>query len=340
MLKVAHIVPSMNIGGVEMAIYRTSAALRQAFDYKVYCVKSKGSIVARQLKLRDYVKSLFSSPSKPDIVVTSLWWSHPIGFISTFFGVRWVVFLHSSGFSSFPDWLFTRLAVLISKNFFYDSKKTAQTFLGGVGLSTHFIPCFTIDNLTSLEFREETGVDVIWAGRNSPEKRLDLIADIVQRLLLSRPSTRVSLYVVGLQFEEFDALKSKFGNAVSLIYNSAPDAAIEAFQDSKIALCLSDYEGFAMSTAEAAFLGNLIAARDVGDLHSYLPEKETVWLESLDKGGLHDFAQELCRLLDDGASLNERRKNTMEFTRKKLSSFAYVPAFIEAIYEIIETEYE
>ena len=34
MLKVSHIVPSMNIGGLEVAIYRTSAALNQAFDYK------------------------------------------------------------------------------------------------------------------------------------------------------------------------------------------------------------------------------------------------------------------------------------------------------------------
>ena len=339
-MRVAHIVPSMNVGGVEMAIYRTSAALNKEFEYNVYCVKSQGNIVAGQLKLRDYIKALVRFQHKPDVVVTSLWWSHPIGFISTFFGVRWVVFLHSSGFASFPDWLFTRLAVLIAKHFFYDSGKTAKTLLGKKSESAHFIPCFTIDHRIPPKFRVETDVDVIWAGRNSPEKRLDLIADIASRVLSIRPSTRVSFYVVGSQFAEFDVLRSKYSNCVSLIYNSAPDAALHAFQNSKIALCLSDYEGFSMSTAEAAFSGNLIAARDVGDLHSYLPRVETVWLESLDEVGLNDFAQKLCRLLDDRASLSDRRESTMEFTRKKLSSFSYVPAFVGAVHDVNEMEYE
>ncbi|MDA8524463.1 hypothetical protein N9M29_01370 [Alphaproteobacteria bacterium] len=339
-MKVAHIVPSMNVGGVEMAIYRTSTALNGAFDYTVYCVKSQGSLEAGQHKVRDYLKCLFSPASRPDVVLTSLWWSHPIGFISTLFGVRWVVFLHSSGFASFPDWLFNRLAVLVAKNFFYDSDNTRRKMLAGIRDRTFFIPCFTLDHKGTHVFREKPSVDVVWVGRNSPEKRLDLITDILHRLLLARPSTRISLYVAGAQFSGFDMLKSKFGNAVCLRYNSNPDAVLEAFQDSKIALCLSDYEGFSMSTAEAAFFGNLIAAREVGDLHSYLPVSDTLWLKELEETHLNIFSREICELLDDEAVLTEKRKKTREFAALALKRFAYVPAFVAAIRKITETKYE
>lgn len=334
-MKVAHIVPSMNVGGAEVAIYRTTAALNGAFDYKVYCVKSQGSLVAGQHKLRTYFKSLFGSLSRPDVVVTSLWWSHPIGFISTLLGVRWVVFLHSSGFASLPDWLFTRLSILVAKSFFYDSEKTSRTMLGRTRGSTYFIPCFTLDPEASKAFRDDTVTDVIWVGRNSPEKRLDLIADIAHRLLLLRPSTRISFYVAGLQFAEFDVLKSKYGNAVSLQYNAAPDAALAAFKNSKIALCLSDYEGFSMSTAEAAFGGNLIAAREVGDLHSYLPVSDTLWLKNLGEAHLDKLAREIRELLDNKVVLNARRKKTKEFAANALKRFAYVPAFVAAIRKVI-----
>lgn len=339
-MRVAHIVPSMNVGGVEMAIYRTSIALNEAFDYKVYCVKSQGSLAVNQHKLRDYLKCLLNPASKPDVVLTSLWWSHPIGFISTLFGVRWVVFLHSSGFASFPDWLFSRLAVLVARYFFYDSENTKRKMLAGVGSRSYFIPCFTLDKDGKHVFREKPSVDIVWVGRNSPEKRLDLIADIAHRLMSARPFTRISLYVAGAQFAEFDMLKSKYGDAVSLQYNATPDAVLEAFQDNKIALCLSDYEGFSMSTAEAAFFGNLIAAREVGDLHSYLPKSDTLWLEHLDEAHLDNLAREICELLDDEEVLNARRKKTKEFAANALKRFEYAPAFVAAIRKISESKYE
>jgi glycosyltransferase involved in cell wall biosynthesis len=339
-MRVAHIVPSMNVGGVEMAIYRTSSALNKAFDYKVYCVKSQGSLEAGQHKFRDYLKCLLSPASRPDVVLTSLWWSHPIGFISTFFGVQWVVFLHSSGFASFPDWLFCRLAVRVAKNFFYDSENTKRKMLAGIDEGTYFIPCFTLDYESKREFRENPSVDLVWVGRNSPEKRLDLISDIAHRLLSVRPSTRISLYVAGEQFAEFDMLKSNYGDAVYLRYNDSPDAVLEAFQDSRIALCLSDYEGFSMSTAEAAFYGNLIAAREVGDLHLYLPVSDTLWLKNLDEIRLNKFAEEICNLLDDEVVLNARRKKTKEFAKNALKHSAYAPAFVAAIRTVTKAKYE
>ena len=339
-MNVAHIVPSMNVGGVEMAICRTSTALNEVFDYKVYCVKSQGSLVAGQHKLRDYFKNLICSSSRADVVVTSLWWSHPIGLVSVLFGVRWVVFLHSSGFASFPDWLVTRIALLFAKNFFYDSDKTREQMLKGSCDSTYFIPCFTLNSEALPEFNEETAADLIWVGRNSPEKRLDLVVDVLRALLLARPSTSISLYVAGAQFAEFEELQSEFKAVVNLRYNVAPVAVLDALQDSKIALCLSDYEGFSMSTAEAAFFGNVIAAREVGDLHSYLPERETLWLRDLEQASLDHFVLQLQRLLDDEPALTMRRKRTMKFAATKLSRLSYVPALVSAINTVLGAGHE
>ena len=324
----------MNIGGVEIAILRSTSSLNELFDYKIYCVKSRGSLEVGQLKLRDYLKSLCRLSTKPDIVITSLWWSHPIGMISVFFGVKWVIFLHSSGFSSFPDWLFTQIALIFGKNFFYDSHRTSATMLNKKSVSSYFIPCFTLETRAEKTFQEETDLDVIWVGRNSPEKRLDLVTDVVRKLILTRPTTKIKLCIAGSNYPEFDKLQSENPLLIDLCYNASPDSVLKIFQESKIALCLSDYEGFSMSTAEAAISANLIAARGVGDLHIYLPEKETIWLHKLDEYGLNLFVKEICSLLDNKSILNKLRKHTMEFSSNKLENFAYQPAFYNAIKDL------
>ena len=78
----------------------------------------------------------------------------------------------------------------------------------------------------------------------------------------------------------------------------------------------------------------------VGDLHSYLPARDTLWLKNLDKMRLNKFVREICELLDDEVVLNARRKKTKEFAANALKHSAYAPAFVAAIRKVSEAKYE
>ncbi len=44
MPRVAHIVPAMYIGGVEVAIARSHEYLNESIDYRIYYVRNRGSL--------------------------------------------------------------------------------------------------------------------------------------------------------------------------------------------------------------------------------------------------------------------------------------------------------
>ena len=47
-IKIAHIIPKMNYGGVEIAIQKSFKDLNKIFDYKIVTVKNKGLIDINQ----------------------------------------------------------------------------------------------------------------------------------------------------------------------------------------------------------------------------------------------------------------------------------------------------
>ena len=337
-LRVAHIVPSMNIGGVEVAIDRTIKKLRNEFDYQVYCVKSLGQIQVGQKTIFCFLCSIFTSSSRPDVVLTSLWWSHPFGLLAYFFGIKWIVFLHSSNFASFPDRIITKIALRYSNNFFYDSEKTKSSMLKSPNLRQFHIPYLTIDVDSITPLIKNTEFDLTWVGRNSPEKRPDLAAIIIERLLKIRPITQVSVSVVGSNYEPFDKLALSFPKNMKLYYNASPKEVISRFGESKITLCVSDYEGFSMSTAEAAIVGNLIAARQVGDLIKYLPLDETIWLHEVDESSLNRFVCKLSAILDSNEAILHQRKVTKQKMAKFLKNKSYTRSFVNGINAVAEEE--
>ena len=330
-MRVAHIVPSMNIGGVEVAIYRSASSLSKVFDYNVYCVKEKGTLDCGQESLIRYFRSLFSLSDRADVVVTSLWWSHPIGFLSTFFGVRWVVFLHSSGYASVFDWMFTKAALKLARTFFVDSVKTQDSILAKESAEIFFVPFLTVEANYNDESSECRSTDISWAGRNSPEKRLDLLATVCRGVLRKRPSTKVRLSVSGVASAELNGLAHEFPHSVTLKYNDEPDAVLSVFARSNICLCLSDYEGFSMATAEAALLGNLICSRKVGELESYLPRDHTIWLEAVDRPKLDNLINELNDILNAPKLLKKKQMYSKKHVIKALEGKSYIKGFVKAI---------
>ena len=89
-------------------------------------------------------------------------------------------------------------------------------------------------------------------------------------------------------------------------------------------LCFSNYEGFSVTTAEAALRGNLVATRDVGEISKYLCAQNTIWLESLDENKWQDFIDNAIEILKNDDELYKKRIKSQEFTKTYFSNKNYL----------------
>ena len=67
--KIAHIIPTMNYGGVEVAIQK-SERFKQNFDYKIFTVKNLGKPRIGQKNYIYLIKYIISQKWVPDVIIT------------------------------------------------------------------------------------------------------------------------------------------------------------------------------------------------------------------------------------------------------------------------------
>ena len=89
-----------------------------------------------------------------------------------------------------------------------------------------------------------------------------------------------------------------------------------------------------MSTAEAALSGNLIAARPVGELETYLPRQDTIWLNSIDDVSINDFVKQIRDNLSQPDLLLQKRIKSLNSTLLLIGQKTYLTAFSDSIQEI------
>jgi len=123
MKKVFHFVPSLNIGGIEVAIEKSLPDLRQKLDISIFYVRRRGSLDVGQMPWWSALKNVFVA--RPDVIITSLWWAHPLGFLFKLVGIRWVCFIHSSQFAHFVDRLVCTASIRVSDEVAADSDQAA-----------------------------------------------------------------------------------------------------------------------------------------------------------------------------------------------------------------------
>ena len=123
MKKVFYFVPSLNIGGVEIAIEKSLPDLRRKLDISIYYVKRRGSLNVGQVACWRALKNLFVA--RPDVVITSLWWAHPFGLLFKLVGIRWVCFIHNAGFDHNVERLICAAAIRLADKVAADSDQAA-----------------------------------------------------------------------------------------------------------------------------------------------------------------------------------------------------------------------
>lgn len=275
-LKVAHIVPSMLIGGVEIAIQRSFSQLQSIFDYRVFWVKRRGTLDVPARQVCVLIGHILTGKWRADVVVTSLWYAHPFGYLLTAVGIPWVAFFHNSGFSHPIDRIVQVWAWKRADQRLVDSKATQTTMVRLSGLNSaflvpYFFPISIHDNADNRD------IGCIWVGRNVEAKRLDLYVNFV-KLIRRWTDMRCVAVVAGDILPAVEASLNKDGLNIELRRNLSNEDVLKALSASRYFVLTSDYEGMSMTTLEAVQCGCVPVVRPVGEIPTYLDDQSAVFI--------------------------------------------------------------
>ena len=332
---IAHVLPGMYFGGVEVAILKSYQALNQELDYDVYFVRSKGELDVGQSSFIKLLKSILIEGKYPDLILTSLWWGHLVGMFLSLGGFKWACFIHSTGHSSAFDFIITRLTLIMCSNHIFDSETSKNYFCAYKNRQSFVVPyVFNEDN----EFKKEPEFTFSWIGRNSKEKRLDLLVKFIKSLQDKSISFSCYICIAGVRDVTLDELAMEFKNSIVVQYNVAPEDIRAVNLNSKMTLCLSDYEGFSVTTAEAAIRGNFICARRVGELSHYLCEKSTIWLGDLSQAAWDEFMEKVIDCISNEEDVLERRYSSQRYASEILSQKSYISAISKGLRVLLDVK--
>lgn len=310
-LKILHILPAMNIGGVEVAVQKSYKNLLLNFDYKISTVLFKGKLDCQQISLLNFILNLISKKQRwlPDIVITSLWVSHPFGFICKIFGIKWIAFFHNSSFTHLPDRIVLPLSARYASHCLVDSNAT-KNFMKTIVNREYFVIPYIFDNVFPVNSCKTN--DFIWIGRNHNQKRLDLVYDFVIALSKVITSAKVKLIVSGESYEPFHTLKNIPNWEVEILYSIPNEKVINHLVNSRFYILLSDFEGMSMSTIEAIQNGCVPITRLVGEISNYLDINSAFVITETSKKSLDEMAKQIKDNFEDPILLNQMHTNALK----------------------------
>lgn len=329
-LRIAHIVPAMAFGGVEVGISRSHAELSQCFDYRIFHVLRKPGILdCGQKPVMKLLSDLLLGRWRPDVVVTSLSWSHPFGHLCRCLGIPWVAFFHSAGFSHGRDEFSQRWAWRWASHRLADSAATYKAMSAYGRHDCRLVPYRFTQASANQRPWVERGIDLIWVGRNHPDKRLDLFVALWQAVMRLVPQGRATIVVAGEAPEGLGELAAA-GWQITTYQNLDNAAVRELLGQARFYVLLSDYEGMSMSTIEAVSAGCVPVVRPVGEIPAYVCAKSGLHVDDVTEAGLAVTAARLARCWHDA----DHAKVMIDRAQAALEGFPdYVSAFALAMRE-------
>jgi len=324
MKKVFHFVPSLDIGGVEIGIKKSLPELGQKIDISIFYVKRRGSLDVGQMPWWGALKNLFVE--KPDVVITSLWWTHPFGLLFKLVGIRWVCFIHNAGFDHNIDRAVCNAAIIFADEVAADSDQTVA-YVRSIKkkVNVHVIPYIFTLSQGAIKV-ERLRNSFIFVGRSAKQKRMDLVVEFFNHLLYNFPSVTCRFVIAGDVPRAVLMLRETFNKRVVVESNLSNSEVLYRLCVSEYFVVLSDFEGYCMAANEAVQAGCFIIYRDVGEIKNYvLPDRsfEVMNLEN----AYNQFDEVLARRneihpMGIERSVSKSRSN---------SSFTYTSRFLALI---------
>ena len=310
MKRVAHILPSMTIGGVEVATQRAHAALNLEIDYRVFYVRRKGQLECGQEPIWKLFRYWLHGNWHPDVVITSLWWAHPLGWLLQVWGASWAAFFHSGGYAHFLDRLVLQWAWKRATYRLVDSAATDATMNLVAKREARRVP-YVFPMTTLSRSWEARDIDFIWIGRASSVKRIDLLVGFLALAESYFPKAKAVIAIAGqvpTDLTEF-ARKSKWDIDIR---QDLPNVDVLAALDrARFYLLFSDHEGMSMSTVEAVQAGCVAVVRRVGEIKSYLDECACISITDDSKKTLDVVARSVAAMAQDSNAVENIRKRAL-----------------------------
>ena len=260
--------PSLDIGGVEIAIEKSLPVLRQKMDLSIFYVRRGGSLDVGQIPWWHALKSIFVA--RPDVVITSLWWAHPFGLLFKLVGIRWVCFIHNAGVTHAIDRIVCTASIRFADEVATDSDQSAA-FVRSIKtlVTVHVIPY--IFPLLPGEIKvDRIRNSFIFVGRNAEQKRLDLVIEFFKHLLTNFPGVTCRFVIAGDVPRTVLNLIELFDQRVAVDMNLSNSEVLYRLYASEYFVVLSDFEGFCMAANEAVQAGCFVIYRDVGEIKNYV----------------------------------------------------------------------
>lgn len=298
--RVAHIVPAMLIGGVEVAIARSHGHLNESIDYRIYYVRKRGSLDCGQRHVSSLVWTCLTGSWRPDVLVTSLWWSHPFGALLRHFGAVWIAFFHNCGFTGRVQRAILQSAWRSADGRLVDSEATGAFFRAIGDNDYRIVPYIFPDQAEGGDWLSRR-YDFVWVGRRTAAKRADLVATFMRQLADEKPEGSLCLIASGEVPAEFATLDLGPGWAISIRQSLDGDSVRELLADSRFFLLTSDFEGMSMVTIEAIFAGCVPVVRLVGELKNYIGDGYELAIPNGDATGLAAAAERVVERWEDSA---------------------------------------
>ncbi len=296
--RVAHIVPAMLIGGVEVAIARSHGHLNESIDYRIYYVRKRGSLDCGQRHVSSLVWTCLTGSWRPDVLVTSLWWSHPFGALLKHFGAPWIAFFHNCGFTGRVQRAILQSAWRSADGRLVDSEATGAFFRAIGDNDYRIVPYIFPDQAEGGDWLSRR-YDFVWVGRRIAAKRADLVATFMRQVADEKPEGSLCLIASGEVPAEFASLDLGPGWAISIRQSLDGDSVRELLADSRFFLLTSDFEGMSMVTIEAIFAGCVPVVRLVGELKNYIGDGYELAILNGDATGLAAAAERVVERWED-----------------------------------------
>lgn len=333
---VLHVVPALNIGGVEVGLMRSQAELEKHVSFQVFSVKGVGCLSLPCLSWVDVLKLIIRRHGRPDVVVTSLWLGHLVGFcLAVCYGARWIPFFHAARSEGIWRDAILCSAARVSRFAFFDSPATHRYYKRQNECSSQIIPYrFTSSNQNAEQGKDQT-FTCIWVGRLSPEKRPDLLVEYLWQLKRLLPDARSLVVASGepKAQDEFSNLLKNRGLEVDIRSNVSPLEVVGLLKQAALYLSFSDYEGFGMATVDAMSCGCVPVVRPVGEIAAYVDASCGILITDPSPPGLSVAAEKSLALLQN----TDQWRIFSERARQSVSRYRlYTETYLEGVQRALD----
>lgn len=336
-LKIAHLIPYDDIGGVEIAASSMPSGRYPRFEFQrdfifpdTHSSAARGSTFNPIPFLGSIRKYL---DSDVDILVVSLWRALLVGLCVKMLrpGLKLVVFIHNSRDAHLVDYCVTRVAVRFADKVWSDSEASWKNRLSPTFLPRPRTISFMARRINPLPDALLAPEFVFW-GRLSRQKdlprALNVFAGVFRRYQNSR------YHIIGPDGGQLDEIKDlcrNLGVSDAVIFYGPQDiAGIQRIASSKcFYLQTSVYEGMAMSVVEAMQMGLVPVVTPVGEIRTYCRHNQNSILVHDDEQAVSD----IVRLIESEDNFSALKAAAIaHWANAKL----YCESFVEASNELVD----